>query len=161
MGYAEDEIDAAAIQQIKNGTNLTQPSIIELEADEFLVSLIDSVDIVKFTKNGSSAISAGVKLARAYTGRELVARGADHSFFFSYDNWFIASTPITRGILQDAIEKTKVFHYNEIASLERLIHDHPSQFASIGLEPATTEELKTGYFHQVQTLGATIILFSC
>src|SRR3990170_8763163 len=66
IGYAEDEIDAAAIEQIKYGNNLTRPSMIELEAAELLVELIDSVDMVKFTKNGSTAVSAAVKLARAF-----------------------------------------------------------------------------------------------
>ena len=92
IGYSEDEIDAAAIEQIKNGNNLTRPSMIELEAAELLVDLIDSVDMVKFTKNGSTAVSAAVKLARAYTGRDLVARCAEQPFF-SYDDWFIGSTP--------------------------------------------------------------------
>ena len=50
IGYAEDEIDTAAIEQIRNGNNLTRPSIIELEAAELLIELIDSVDMVKFTK---------------------------------------------------------------------------------------------------------------
>ena len=138
IGYAEDEINAAAIEQIKNGNNLTRPSMIELEAAELLVELIDSVDMVKFTKNGSTAVSAAVKLARAYTGRELVARCADHPFF-SYDDWFIASTPLTRGITREAIENIKVFRYNDISSLEKLIDQHPGQFACVVLEPAALE----------------------
>lgn len=138
LGYNEDEIDAAAIEQIKNGNNLTRPSMIELEAAELLVDLIDSVDMVKFTKNGSTAVSAAVKLARAYTGRELVARCASQPFF-SYDDWFIGSTPLTRGIPQDAIEKTKMFSYNDITSLEALVAQHPGQFACVVLEPAAVE----------------------
>ena len=151
IGYAEDEIDAAAIEQIKNGNNLTRPSLIELEAAELLVDLIDSVDMVKFTKNGSTAVSAAVKLARAYTGRELVARCAEHPFF-SYDDWFIASTPLTRGIPQETIEKTKTFRYNDIASLEALIAQHPGKFACVVLEPAATEEPKDGFLQRVQEL---------
>jgi glutamate-1-semialdehyde 2,1-aminomutase len=151
IGYAEDEIDAAAIEQIKNGNNLTRPSMIELEAAELLVELIDSVDMVKFTKNGSTAVSAAVKLARAYTGRELVARCAEHPFF-SYDDWFIGSTPLTRGIPQETIEKTKMFRYNDIASLEALIARHPGQFACVVLEPAATEEPKEGFLQLVQEL---------
>lgn len=138
LGYAEDEIDAAAFEQIKNGNNLTRPSMIELEAAELLVSLIDSVDMVKFTKNGSTAVSAAVKLARAYTGRELVARCAEQPFF-SYDDWFIGSTPITRGIPQETIQNTKMFRYNDIASLEELIERHLGQFACVVLEPAALE----------------------
>lgn len=151
IGYAEDEIDAAAIEQIKNGNNLTRPSMIELEAAESLIGLIDSVDMVKFTKNGSTAVSAAVKLARAYTGRELVARCAEHPFF-SYDDWFIGSTPLTRGIPQETIEKTKMFRYNDIASLEVLIAQHPGQFACVVLEPAATEEPMNGFLQRVQEL---------
>jgi len=151
IGYAEDEIDAAAIEQIKNGNNLTRPSMIELEAAELLVELIDSVDMVKFTKNGSTAVSAAVKLARAYTGRELVARCAEHPFF-SYDDWFIASTPVTRGIPQETIEKTKMFRYNDIASLEALIASHHGKFACVVLEPAATDEPKDDFLRRVQEL---------
>jgi glutamate-1-semialdehyde 2,1-aminomutase len=151
IGYGEDEIDAAAIRQIQNGNNLTRASLIELEAAELLVGLIDSVDMVKFTKNGSTSVSAAVKLARAYTGREMVARCADHPFF-SYDDWFIGSTPLTRGIPNDAIAKTKTFHYNDIASLETLIDQYPGQFACVVLEPAATEEPKDRFLHRVQEL---------
>lgn len=154
IGYAEDEIDAAAIEQIKNGNNLTRPSMIELEAAELLVDLIDSVEMVKFTKNGSTSVSAAVKLARAYTGRELIARCAEHPFF-SYDDWFIGSTPLTRGIPQGTIEKTKLFRYNDIASLEELIATHPGQFACVVLEPAAGEEPKDGFLQRVQELCRT------
>ncbi|NCC59237.1 MAG: aminotransferase class III-fold pyridoxal phosphate-dependent enzyme, partial [Synergistales bacterium] len=47
IGYAEDEIDEAAIRQIRNGNNLTRPSMIELQAAELLVDIIDSADMVK------------------------------------------------------------------------------------------------------------------
>lgn len=138
IGYAEDVIDAAAIYQIKCGNNLTRPSMVELEAAELLIELIDSVEMVKFTKNGSTAVSAAVKLSRAYTGRELVARCADQPFF-SYDDWFIGSTQITRGIPQETIEKTKMFRYNDIVSLEALIEQYPDQFACVVVEPAALE----------------------
>ena len=151
IGYAEDEIDAAAIRQIQNGNNLTRASLIELEAAELLVDMIDSVDMVKFTKNGSTSVSAAVKLSRAYTGRDMIARCVDHPFF-SYDDWFIGSTPLTLGIPQDTIDKTKTFHYNDIASLEALLEQYPGQFSCVVLEPAATEEPKDGFLQKVQDL---------
>jgi glutamate-1-semialdehyde 2,1-aminomutase len=161
LGYAEEEIDQAAWKQIRNGNNLTRPSLIELEAAELFVSLIDSVDMVKFTKNGSTSVSAAVKLARAFTGRELVARCAEHPFF-SYDDWFIGSTPITRGIPNETIEKTKLFGFNDIASLERLLDSAPGQFACVVLEPAATQEPRGDFLVQVKALcrkhGAVFIL---
>jgi glutamate-1-semialdehyde 2,1-aminomutase len=161
IGYAEDEIDEAAIRQLRNGNNLTRPSLIELQAAELLVGLIDGADMVKFTKNGSTSVSAAVKLARAYTGRELIARCAEHPFF-SYDDWFIGSTPLTRGIPQQTIEQTKLFGYNDIASLEQLLAQYPGQIACVVLEPAATEEPRPGFLSAVQELcrssGTVLVL---
>lgn len=161
IGYAEDEIDAAAIREIHKGNNLTRPSMVELEAAELFVGLIDSVDMVKFTKNGSTSVSAAVKLARAYTGRDLVARCAEHPFF-SYDDWFIGSTPLTRGIPQETIRQTRHFRFNDIASLEALIAADPGKYACVVLEPAATEEPKDGFLQRVQELcrknGIVLIL---
>jgi len=161
LGYANDTIDNAAIEQIKNGNNLTKPSLIELEAAELIIDTIDSVDMVKFTKNGSTATTAAVKLSRAYTGRTMIARCAEQPFF-SYDDWFIGSTPLTSGILQSDIENTKMFNYNNIESLERLFDEYPDQIACVILEPAATEHPKENFLHKIQELcaknGAVFIL---
>lgn len=138
IGYSEPEINLAAQRGMELGNSLTRPSMIELEAAERLVSMIDSVDMVKFTKNGSTATSAAVKLSRAYTGRDLVARCAQQPFF-SFDDWFIGSTPITKGIPIKTIEQTKTFTYNDITSLEKLIDEYPDQISCVILEPAATD----------------------
>lgn len=151
IGYAEDAIDLAAIQQIKQGNNLTRPSFVELEAAELMVDLIDSADMVKFAKNGSSAVTAAVKLARAYTGRDIIARCVNHPFF-SYDDWFIGSTVMTRGIPEEYISKTHMFSYNDIASLEKLINEFPNQIACVVLEPATVCEPEDNFLQKVQAL---------
>ena len=108
IGYSEKIINEAAINQIKLGNNLTRPSNIELEAAELVIKEIDSVDMVKFTKNGSTAVSAAVKLARSYTGRDMIARCSQHPFF-SYDDWFIGSTDVKRGIPKNIQKLTKNF----------------------------------------------------
>jgi glutamate-1-semialdehyde 2,1-aminomutase len=161
IGYAEDEIDEAAIREIRHGNNLTRPSLIELEAAEAFTRLIDSADMVKFTKNGSTSVSAAVKLARAFTGRDLVARCAEHPFF-SYDDWFIGSTALTRGIPRSVIDQTKLFRFNDIASLQALFHQHPGKIACAVLEPAATTHPEGKFLHEVQALcrahGAVMIL---
>lgn len=151
IGYAEDEIDEAAIAQVRLGNNLTRASMVELEAAERLIETIDSVDMVKFTKNGSTAVSAAVKLARAYTGRDFVARCVDHPFF-SYDDWFIGSTPITRGIPKETIDKTLLFRYNNLESLQLLIDQHPGKIACVVLEASTTEAPTGSFLHDLQDL---------
>lgn len=161
LGYANDAVDNAAIEQIRNGNNLTKPSMIELEAAELLIETIDSIDMVKFTKNGSTATTAAIKLSRAYTGRTMIARCAEQPFF-SYDDWFIGSTPITMGIPQSDIENTKMFNFNNIESLEKLFNAYPDQIACVILEPAATEHPKDNFLHKAQELcvknGAVFIL---
>lgn len=158
LGYAQAEINNAAIEQIENGNNLTRASVIELEAAEQLVDLIDSVDMVKFTKNGSTAVSAAIKLSRAYTGRDLVARCIDHPFF-SYDDWFIGSTPIKKGIPQETVNQTKTFEYNNLKSLIDLIEESPQKFACVVLEPSamthpcpSVSHKGENYLHDVKRL---------
>jgi glutamate-1-semialdehyde 2,1-aminomutase len=160
IGYSEPFINDAAIRGLEAGNNLTRASTVELAAAERLVDMIDSVDMVKFTKNGSSATSAAVKLARAYTGRDLIARCAQHPFF-SYDDWFIGNTAIPKGVPTRTIEQTKSFTYNDIGSLEGLITEYPDQFACVILEPVATDEpkifdlpdgRKVNYLQQVEAL---------
>lgn len=135
IGYGNREIADAAYREIIKGNNLTRASITELEAAELLVDLIPSVDMVKFAKHGSSVVTAAVKLARAYTGRKIVAIPAQQPFF-SFDDWFISSTLLTRGIPDEFKPLTVKFDYNDIKSVERLFDQFPGQIACVLLEPA-------------------------
>ena len=161
LGYANEQINKAAYKQMEYGNNLTKPSLIELEAAELLIDTIDSVDMVKFTKNGSTATTAAIKLSRAYTGRMMVARCEEHPFF-SYDDWFIGSTPITKGIPKKDIENTKLFNYNNIESLEELFRQYPDDIACVILEPASSEHPKDDFLNKVKDIchkyGAVFIL---
>ena len=138
IGYAENSINDAAIDAIKKGNNLTRPSSIELKAAELIVSLIDEADMVKFTKNGSTAVTAAVKLARAYTGKKIVLRCAEQPFF-SFDDWFIGSTKVPRGVTSETRRLTKQFHYNDIESLKKKIIKFKNKIACVVLEPSSTE----------------------
>jgi glutamate-1-semialdehyde 2,1-aminomutase len=151
LGYANKKVNQAAIRQIENGNNLTRASIIELEAAELLIDMIDSVDMVKFTKNGSTATTAAIKLSRAYTGRDLVARCENHAFF-SYDDWFIGSTPARLGVLEKDVQNTKMFSYNDIDSLKRLFEQFPERISCVILEPSVTEHPKDNFLQSVQDL---------
>ena len=161
LGYANDTVNKAAWKQIENGNNLTRASMIELEAAELLIDMIDSVDMVKFTKNGSTATTAAIKLSRAYTGRQVIARCQDHPFF-SYDDWFIGSTEMKKGVLEKDVKNTKLFGYNDINSLKSLFEEYPNEIACVILEPSATEHPKDNFLQKVKQLcnekGAVFVL---
>jgi len=137
IGYGNKEIADAAYQEVLKGNNLTRASVTELEAAELLSSLIKSAEMVKFAKHGSTVTTAAVKLARAYTNRKYIALPFEHPFF-SFDDWFIGSTVMSKGVLKDAQAFTLKFHYNDFASIESLFEMYPDQIAAVILEPATT-----------------------
>ena len=137
VGYGNREIANAAYEEILKGNNLTRASITELRAAELITEMIPSAEMVKFAKHGSTVTTAAVKLARAYTNRKYVAIPVEHPFF-SFDDWFIGSTLLKRGIPEEQTTLTLKFNYNDIKSLERLFEEYPNQIAAVMLEPATT-----------------------
>ena len=137
IGYGNKEIADASFQEIMKGNNLTRASIIELEAAELLATLIPSIDMVKFAKHGSTVTTAAVKLARAYTGRKYIAIPAEQPFF-SFDDWFIGSTVMNKGVLEETSNYTLKFNYNDIESLRSLYENYPNQIAGVMMEAATT-----------------------
>lgn len=161
LGYRYEPVIGPAVEQIWRGSNFGRPSYLETELAEDLIGLFPSADMAKFAKNGSTVTTAAVKLARAYTGRDLVAICKDHPFF-SYDDWFIGATACPAGVPQAIRDLTLTFRYNDLESLERLFAEHPQQIACVILEPATTEEPREGFLQGIAELcranGAVFIL---
>ncbi|MEZ0184341.1 glutamate-1-semialdehyde 2,1-aminomutase [Flavobacterium oncorhynchi] len=151
IGYGNKEIADACYEEILKGNNLTRASMTELKAAELLCEIIPSVEMVKFAKHGSAVTTAAVKLARAYTGRKMVVVPFEHPFF-SYDDWFIGSTQLTRGTVQEVSDLTLKFNYNNIDSLKALFEKYPNQIAAVMLEAATTVEPKANFLQEVQSL---------
>lgn len=137
LGYAHPEVNAAAIREIESGNNLTRASVTELQAAELLVDLIPSADMVKFAKNGSNVTTAATKIARAFNGKRYICVPKQQPFF-SFDDWFIGTTPMNRGVPENYFGNTLLFDYGDISSLERHFENHPEQIAGVMLEPATT-----------------------
>ena len=107
--------------------------------------------MVKFARNGSDVTTAAVKLARAATGRDLIAICEDQPFF-STDDWFIGHTAMPAGIPQSIRDLTVGFRYNDLDSVRRLFAEHPGQVACLILEPATATEPAPGFLEGLREL---------
>ena len=161
LGHAYDPVVEAAHRQMLLGNNFTRPTPLEIACAEEVLSVIDGAEMVKFAKNGSDVTTAAVKLARAYTGRDLVAVCADHPFY-SVDDWFIGSTPMAAGIPKAVRKLTVKFHYNDIDSVKSLFEENPGQIACVILEAETAEAPVNNFLGEIQHLckqnGALFIL---
>jgi glutamate-1-semialdehyde 2,1-aminomutase len=151
LGHAYEPVVQAAYQQMKLGANFTRPAPIEVDLAEAMLQVIDGADMVKFSKNGSDVTTAAVKLARAFTGRNLIAICADHPFF-SIDDWFIGTTEVHAGIPEAIIRMTLKFSYNDLQSLRDLFAKYPHEIACVVMEPEAAIAPKPGYLQSVKDL---------
>ena len=161
LGHGYEPVLQAVRSRLADGFSFVRPHRIELEAAQCLNQLIPCAEMVKFGLNGSDATTAAIRLARAATGRDLVAVCQDQPFF-STDDWFITTTQMPAGIPAAVSEMTLRFGYNDLAGLARLFGSHPGQIAAVVLEAETTEPPAPGYFDGLRALcdqqGALLVL---
>lgn len=151
LGHAYKPVVEAAYRQMLLGSNFTRPAALEVECAQQLLNLVEKADMVKFAKDGSTVLSAAVKLARAYTGRDMVAICAEHPFF-SYNDWFIGTTPMTAGIPQSTRDLTVKFYYNNLASCQALFEQYPGRIACFVMEAEKDHPPVEGFLQGIERL---------
>ncbi len=94
LGYGHDRVNAAIAAQLAHGYSHSLATHLELETAEKLKELFPFVDAVKWTKTGSDACSAAVRIARAKTGRDWILSEGYHGT----DDGFVSLTPPAVGV---------------------------------------------------------------
>ena len=152
LGHAYEPVVERVIQELHRGNNFSRPSVIEREVAERFLANVPGHDMIKFAKNGSVVTTAAVKLARAYTGRKLVARPIDHPFY-SYDDWFIGSTDVKSGIPSDITALTVTYRSDDMQSLIDLFDEYPNEIACVISEPEKFNVLPENYLSDAIALA--------
>ncbi|MFI6546713.1 glutamate-1-semialdehyde 2,1-aminomutase [Streptomyces prunicolor] len=152
LGHAHPRVLEAVRRELDRGSNFVRPSIVEVAAAERFLATVPTAEMVKFAKNGSDATSAAVRLARAATGRTRVALCSDHPFF-SVDDWFIGTTPMSAGIPSTTTDLIASFPYGDLAATEEMLTRYPDEIACLILEPATATEPPPAYLAGLRELA--------
>jgi glutamate-1-semialdehyde aminotransferase len=134
LGHAYPAVLDRVRAELDRGVNFQRPSSLELKTAEAFLALVPQHDMVKFSKNGSTVTTGAVKLARAKTGRSLVAFPGDHPFY-SYDDWFIGTTPASKGVPEEIARLSVRFKSCDLESLEAMFKKYPDQIACVITEP--------------------------
>jgi glutamate-1-semialdehyde aminotransferase len=145
LGHAFEPVLARVREELEKGVNFQRPSIVEKEMAKAFLELVPVHDMIKFAKNGSIVTTAAVKLARAHTGRKLVAFPSDHPFY-SYDDWFIGKTACDKGIPDSISELSVTFKSNDLESISQLFEKYPNQIACVITEPEKNFDGDTSSF---------------
>ncbi len=149
LGYAHEEVNAAVTKQLAEGHSFSLPHPVEVQLAERLTRLIPCAEMVRFGKNGSDATSGAVRAARAYTGHDRIACCGYHG----WQDWYIGSTTRNAGVPAAVRALTHPFLYNDLASLERVLNEHPGEFAAVIMEAVNFVEPAPGFLAGVQELA--------
>ena len=147
LGHADPVVNEAATRQMSQGMGFSLPAPIEVELAELLCEIIPCAEMVRFGKNGSDVTSAAVRVARAFTYRDKVARCGYHG----WQDWYVGSTSRNRGV--PAVRRlTLRFPYNDLNALSRMFAENRDEIACVIMEPVVLENPHPGYLEEVREL---------
>ncbi len=129
IGYREDEIDNAVIEQIRNkGFCFSLTQSMQNELVRKLQELIPCCEMAAIVKTGSDATTIAIRVARAYTGKLKVAR-------CGYHGWHDWCVEVKGGIPEKFYEDILEFHYNDLDQLEDILKANANDMAAIIVTP--------------------------
>lgn len=144
LGYNHVSVTKAAIKAIQDGgPTFSLPHTSETRLAEMLSNLYPSAEMTRFFKTGSDALSAAVRVARAFTGKSRVLVCGYHG----WHDWYAVSTDKPCGIPENLKENVGVFRYNDIQSLRDLFTK--DDVAAVVLEPVVYDGPENGFLEQV------------
>lgn len=155
VGYNIPSVNEAVIKQVNKFASGSLQSELEVELAEKLCEIVPCAEMVRFVKNGGDATTAAIRLARAYTGREVVLMSGYHGMH----DWSIGASENNKGVPKAVCELTKNFVYNDLKDLETKLQE--DEVAAVILEPIQSNGPKEGYLEGVKELahkyGAVLI----
>lgn len=150
LGYCYKSVDDAIKKQIENGISFSMPHYLEVEFSEKLQKIIPGSEMVRFAKTGSDAVTACVKAARAYTGK-------DHILYTGHGgvwhDWFTAITSKNEGIPKFNQELIHLFRYNDLQDAKNTFKRFEGKVAAIVMEPIWLDYPNENYLQELKELA--------
>jgi glutamate-1-semialdehyde 2,1-aminomutase len=142
LGHAHPDIVSAISDQASRGTSFGMTSPLEMELGEKIAGAIPSVEMVRFVNSGTEAAMSAVRLARAFTERDLIIKfeGCYHGHsdgFLSEAGSGLATLGISAspGVPNAFASLTLNSPYNDLEAIEHLFKQHPGEIAAVIVEP--------------------------
>ena len=148
LGYSHPYVNDRVCNRIKRGNIFSMPSVHEMELAKVIATLIPSMEQMRFLKSGSEAVSAAVKIARSYTGRDIILSNG-------YHGWHDWSTPITpkRSGTPEHYGSIISIKYDDIEDIKANILIYGDNIAAIVIDPYIFDEPSPSYFYELIKLA--------
>jgi glutamate-1-semialdehyde 2,1-aminomutase len=172
LGHAHPRVVQAVSQALVKGASFGAPTEMETELAELIIQLMPSIEMVRMVSSGTEASMSAIRLARGFTGRDVIVKFAG-CYHGHVDSLLVSAgssattlgVPNSPGIPIGCTKDTLVLRYNDVAGLRQAFQEHGDKIAGVILEPVVgnmglvvpTQEFRTELRRLTQHHGALLI----
>ncbi|MDK2919065.1 MAG: glutamate-semialdehyde -aminomutase [Candidatus Petromonas sp.] len=142
LGHCYPEVVEALSKIVETGTSFGAPTEVETELAKMVCKAVPSVDMVRMVNSGTEATMSALRLARAYTGRDMVVKfignyhGHSDSFLVKAGSGALThGVPDSPGVPADIVKNTISARYNDIDGLKKIFEEYGDKIAGVIIEP--------------------------
>jgi glutamate-1-semialdehyde 2,1-aminomutase len=172
LGHAHPAVVAAVTAAASRGTSYGAPTPSEVELAELVREFFPSMELLRFVSSGTEATMSAVRVARGFTGRELILKfegcyhGHGDSFLVKAGSGVATlGLPNSPGVPEALSRLTLTAPFNDLDALREIFHAFPEQIAAVIVEPVVGNggyiEPIPGYLHELRRVteqdGALLI----
>lgn len=142
LGHCHPRVLEAIEVTLAHGTSFGAPCRQEVEMAELICHLMPSIEMVRMVNSGTEATMSAIRLARAFTKRDLIVKfeGCYHGHgdaFLAKAGSGLATLGISScpGVPEDATKLTITIPYNDLDAVKKVFKEHSKEIAAVILEP--------------------------
>lgn len=141
-GHAHPAVNKAAVNAIRNGSSYGIPTLQETTLAKMVVNAVPSIEKVRFVNSGTEAVMSAIRLARAYTGRNIIVKfdgcyhgHADHLLVAAGSGVAGLHSSSSKGVPADFTNYTISIPFNDIQAVNNVFSKHGDEIAAVIVEP--------------------------
>ena len=142
LGHSANVTQKSILTQLEKATSFGAPTLIEIELAEKIIELVPSIEKVRMMNSGTEATMTAIRLARGFTGRDIVIKfegcyhgHADVLLAKAGSGVLTLGIPDTPGIPESVTRNTIVLPFNDIEAVKETFSNHADQIAAVIVEP--------------------------
>jgi glutamate-1-semialdehyde 2,1-aminomutase len=142
LGHAYPPVVEAVVQAARRGTSFGAPTEAENKLAELIIEAVPSIEKVRLVSSGTEATMSAIRLARGYTGRDVIVKFAGN-YHGHVDSLLVAAgssaatlaVPNSPGVTVGTSRDTLVLQYNDVVGLRAAFAEHGRRIAGVIFEP--------------------------
>jgi glutamate-1-semialdehyde 2,1-aminomutase len=142
LAHGHPRVTTAVEAALRNGATFGAPTELETELAALVVELVPSIEMVRMVSSGTEAAMSAIRLARGFTGRDVIVKFAG-CYHGHVDSLLVAAgssattlgVPTSPGVPKGCTADTLVLRYNDVNGLAEAFHTHGHKIAGVILEP--------------------------